>query len=47
MRRNPGVYVRGRVRHADHAKIMLHGWYQVVMNSENDSRAMRNVSFLD
>ncbi len=47
MRRNPGVYVRGRVRHADHATITLHGWHQVVMNTENQSRAMRNVAFLD
>ncbi len=47
MRRNPGVYVRGRVRHSDHATITLHGWHQVVMNTENESRAMRNVAFLD
>lgn len=25
MRRNPGVYVRGRVRHADLGTIILHG----------------------
>jgi len=47
MRRNPGVYVRGRVRHPDHATITLHGWHQVVMNTEGLSRAMRNVAFLD
>lgn len=47
MQRNPGVYVRGRVRHADHATIMLHGWHRVLMNTENESRAMRNVAFLD
>jgi hypothetical protein len=47
MRRNPGVYVRGRVRHADHATIVLHGWHQVVMNTEGQSKAMRNVAFLD
>ena len=47
MRRNPGVYVHGRVRHADHATITLHGWHQVVMNTENQSRAMKNVAFLD
>jgi hypothetical protein len=47
MRRNPGVYVRGRIRHPDHATITLHGWHQVVMNTENESRAMRNVAFLD
>ena len=47
MLRNPGVYVRGHIRHPDHKTIMLHGWHQVVMNTENQSRAMRNVVFLD
>ena len=47
MRRNPGVFVRGRVRHPDHATITLQGWHQVVMNTENESRAMRNIAFLD
>lgn len=47
MRRNPGVYVRGRVRHADHNTIMLHGWHRVLMNTEAQSKAMRNVAFLD
>ncbi|QGJ69477.1 Hypothetical protein PBC10988_11590 [Planctomycetales bacterium 10988] len=47
MRRNPGVFVRGRVRHADHATIKLKGWHRVVMNTEDQSQAMRNVAFLD
>ena len=47
MQRNPGVYVRGRIRHPDHATVTLQGWHQVVMNTENKSRAMRNVAFLD
>ena len=47
MRRNPGVYVRGRIRHPDHKTIMLHGWHRVAMNTESQSRAMRNVAFLD
>ena len=47
MRRNPGVYVKGRIRHADHATITLHGWHQVLMNTENQSKAMKNVAFLD
>jgi hypothetical protein len=46
-RRNPGVYVRGRVRHSDHATITLHGWHRVVMNTEGQSKTMRNVAFLD
>ncbi len=47
MRRNPLVYVRGRVRHADHKTIMLHGWHRVLMNTEHQSQAMQNVAFLD
>lgn len=47
MKRNAGVYVRGRVRHADHATIELVGWHWVAMNTEGQARAMRNVAFLD
>jgi hypothetical protein len=47
MRRNPGVYARGSVRHADHKTIVLHGWHRVLMNTESESKAMRNVAFLD
>ena len=47
MRRNLGVYVKGRIRHADHATITLHGWHRVVMNTEGQSKAMQNVAFLD
>jgi hypothetical protein len=47
MRRNPGVYARGSVRHADHKTIVLHGWHRVLMNTEGQSAAMRNVAFLD
>jgi hypothetical protein len=47
MRRNAGVYVRGRIRHPDHATVTLHGWHRVVMNTEGQSRAMRGVAFLD
>lgn len=47
MRRNPGVYVKGRIRHADHKTIVLQDWHQVLMNTENQSSAMRNVAFLD
>jgi hypothetical protein len=47
MRRNPGVYVRGSVRHADHKTIVLHGWHRVVINTEGQAQAMRNVAFLD
>jgi hypothetical protein len=47
MTRNAVVYVRGRVRHADHKTITLHGWHRVLMNTEGQARAMRNVAFLD
>lgn len=47
MRRNAGVYARGTVRHPDHATITLHGWHEVLMNTETQSRTMANVAFLD
>lgn len=47
MRRNAGVYVKGRIRHADHATLTLHSWHRVLMNTEGQSQAMRNVAFLD
>ena len=47
MQRNAGVYVRGQVRHVDHATIELVGWHRVVMNTEGEARAMQNVAFLD
>jgi len=47
MRRNAGVFARGRVRHPDHATIVLHDWHAVFMNTESESRTMRNVAFLD
>jgi hypothetical protein len=46
-RRNPSVFVRGRVRHSDHRTIVLNGWHEVLMNTENQSIAMRNVAFID
>ncbi len=46
-RRNPAVFVRGRVRHADHKTIVLDGWHQVLMNTETESVAMRHVAFID
>ena len=47
MRRNPSVYVKGRVRHADHATITLPDWHRVLMNTETQAIAMRHVAFLD
>lgn len=47
MMRNPGVFVKGRIRHADHKAIVLHDWHRVLMNTEGQSKAMKNVAFLD
>lgn len=47
MRRNAGVFVRGRIRHADHKTVMLKDWHRVLMNTESQSKAMRHVAFLD
>ena len=47
MTRDATVFVRGRVRHADHATVTLVGWHRVLMNTEHQSRAMANVAFLD
>ena len=47
MQRDPTVFVRGKVSHADHATIHLDGWHRVTMNTENQSRALAAVAFLD
>ncbi len=47
MIRNASVFVQGRISHADHRTVVLHGWHQVLMNTENQSQAMQNVAFLD
>ena len=47
MQRDPTVFVRGSVSHPDHATIHLDGWHRVSMNTENQSRAMASVAFLD
>ena len=47
MRRDPEVYVRGGVGHSDHKTVKLPCWHRVVMNTETQSRAMRNLAFLD
>jgi hypothetical protein len=47
MRRNVAVYVRGQVRHADHKTIVLHDWHRVLLNTEGQAAAARNVAFLD
>lgn len=40
------VYVRGKVRHDDHATIELDGWHRVLINGEGLTRS-ETVAFLD
>jgi hypothetical protein len=47
MRRNAAVYAKGAVSHPDHATIHLRGWHRVVMNTEHQARAAKNIVFLD
>lgn len=44
MQRKATAYVRGTVRHPDHATIVLHGWHRVVGNLETTPKPM---AFLD
>jgi hypothetical protein len=46
-KRNMTVYVRGRIKHDDHKTLVLNDWHQVLMNTENQSQAMRFVTFID
>jgi hypothetical protein len=47
MKRDMDVWVRGTVRHSDHATIKLNDWCRVYSNTEHLSFAMRNIRFLD
>jgi len=47
MVRDAHAYVKGSVRHPDHATVWLDVWHEVVMNTETQAVAMRNVAFLD
>jgi hypothetical protein len=47
MRREPSVYVRGRVSHLDHKTIVLDNWHRVLMNTEREAPGMEHVVFLD
>ena len=47
MRRNPGVFARGAVRHPDHATIVLHDWHRVLINEEHRAPSRSNLAFLD
>lgn len=47
MRLNATAYVKGRIRHPDHATIRLDVWHLVEMNTEGRAPGARNVVFLD
>ncbi len=47
MMRDPKLYVRGCVRHTDHATIELEGWHRVFMNEEARAPSSTGVVFLD
>ncbi len=47
LRATTEVYVRGAVRHPDHAMIYLPFWHQVYMNTEWQAPALRHVTFID
>lgn len=47
MQRGATVYARGTVRHPDHKTILLDGWHQVLMNTENEAPGRQRVVFLD
>jgi len=47
MRRDAGVFAKGRVWHPDHRTIVLPGWHRVLPNTESSAAAMRHLAFLD
>jgi len=50
MRRQPDVFVSGRITHPDHATLVLDGWHRVWPNAEPESGPLRfgnPVTFLD
>ena len=46
-KRDPAVYVRGRVWHSDHKTVVLDGWHRVAMNTEREAPFALRVVFLD
>jgi hypothetical protein len=47
MRRNPRAFVKGRIRHPDHATVVLNGWHRALPNTESRAPARQNLVFLD
>lgn len=46
MRREARVFVKGSIKHLDHATLVLDSWHRVLMNTEN-SFSTEKVAFLD
>jgi hypothetical protein len=45
---NPRVYVKGRIRHPEHATLDLRDiWHRVLPNTEGSAKASLNVDFID
>lgn len=47
MARDPEAYAKGSISHPDHKAVCLQVWHKVLMNTENQSAAMRHLAFLD
>lgn len=47
MRRDAGVFVKGRITHPDHATLVLNGWHRVLPNREGEAAGSRFNHFLD
>ena len=47
MTRDPELYVRGPIRHPDHATLRLREWHRVYLNTEPLARAGAHLVFLD
>jgi len=47
MQLNPGVYVKGKIRHPDHKTLKLPFWHRVVANTESEAASQKNLVFLD
>lgn len=48
MTANADVFVKGKITHSDHSTLNLGDiWYRVLINSEGEARANKNVKFLD
>ncbi len=45
--RNAHVYVKGKIKHSDHATVLLKSWHEVMPNLENKARGFQHMAFVD